>query len=284
MRISKALMLNLTLSLAMAAGASPALAQKSKAKGKTKTNVEASKKTPTEFISTTVATTPTPDASLPPATNQMPAETLSDSTLSTQPSTPVVTPTPIEEPTRSEISSSSHLFGLHAALGAPHPVSVGLNYVHPAKYFSAELNFGAFSVKSDDVEVKLGNTEVGLRYHPWAGSFYLGALLGTQSLSGEKTEIVNTTEKVTAKVDVKSTYVSPHIGWLWGNDGGFFFSMDVGYQAPMSSSVDFSSNASALAQATPDYQKLDKDVRDAGKTLGEMGLPLITLIKVGWLF
>lgn len=184
--------------------------------------------------------------------------------------------------------SSSHLFGVHAALGVPHPLSYGLNYVHSSHFFSAELSTGAFGLTASDVKVKMNNTELALRWHPFAGSFYLGAIYGNQKITAEKTEVITVAtvpQTVNAKVEVKSNYLSPHFGWMWGNTAsGFFASMEFGYQSPSGVTTDFSTDANALAQAQPEYATLEKDVKKQGNDIGNMGLPHIVLLKIGWLF
>lgn len=179
---------------------------------------------------------------------------------------------------------AEHLFGLHAALGFPHVGSVGLNYVHPSHYFSAELSTGAFSVTLSDIKTKIQNNEVALRWHPWAGSFYLGALLGNQKITSEKTEVVSG-QSATGKAEVKSNYLTPVFGWMWGGQSsGFFTSMEFGYQSPSSVKTSFSSDADPAVQATQDYRDLENDVTTKAHDYGNMGLPHVVLLKIGWLF
>ena len=186
-------------------------------------------------------------------------------------------------PEKSE-ESSEHYFGLHGALGFPHPVSAGLNYVHSSKLFSAELSAGAYNATISDVKVGISNTEIALRYHPFAGSFYVGALAGNQKITAEKTEVISAVS-VDAKVEVKSNYITPHLGWMWGmSDGGFFASMELGYQSPSSVKTDFTNNAPTAVQSTQEYLDLEKEVKDECDKFGKIGLPHVVLLKLGWLF
>lgn len=196
------------------------------------------------------------------------------------------TPAQAPAPILSTHTNNEHLFGIHAALAVPHPLSFGANYVHSSHLFSAEFSMGSFGGTFSDTKVKLQNTEVALRWHPWAGSFYLGAIYGNQKITAEKTEyIAAAAQNVNAKVDVKSNYLTPHFGWAWGAQStGFFSSIEFGYQSPAGVKTDFSTDAAGAAQATQDYKDLEKDVREQGDNIGNMGLPHMVLVKIGWLF
>lgn len=181
-------------------------------------------------------------------------------------------------------SSGENLFGVHAALGFPHPLSVGVDYVAPSRLFSAGLEAGSYSGKYNDIRAKIDNVEVALRYHPFAGSFFLGALAGTQKVHGEE-PVDYAGQTATARADVKGNYVTPHVGWLWGIDHpGFFASFELGYQISSGVTTDVSSDADPIVQATPDYQNAAADVKDKAEKVGKMGLPYVGLFKFGWLF
>lgn len=201
--------------------------------------------------------------------------------LKSEPKTAVETkPSPASEVPVA--SPGEHLFGFHAALGFPHPISYGLNYVHPNKLLSAEVSTGSYSMTVDSVRAKIQNTEGALRYHPFAGSFFLGALFGTQRITGDKTD---STYGFTGSAEVKSNYLTPHLGWIWGQAGsGVFASFAIGYQSPSNVTTAFSSDASAAQQLTTEYQDLQTKVRDNAEKLGKMGLPYLGLFKIGYLF
>lgn len=191
-------------------------------------------------------------------------------------------PTPGQEMPAAPVNP--HLFGLHAAVGLPHPLSVGFNYVHPSKIFSVEANAGSFGLTQDGVDAKMSNMELGLRWHPFMGAFYLGANLGQRTISAQKTEDVSGTS-VTGKAEVKSSYLAPHVGWMWGMGGsGFFVSMDIGVVSPSGVTTSFTSDVPAILQNDPDYIKLEKEVNDEGDKLGNTTLPMLTLLKIGYLF
>lgn len=184
-----------------------------------------------------------------------------------------------------EKAGSPHYYGLHAQAGLPHPVSFGLNYVHSSGLVSAEFNMGSFNITSSGVKVGMSHLQLGVRWHPFMGSFFLGANFGQRTIMGESTETINTIP-VTAKVEVKSNYLMPHLGWMWGvADGGFFLGMEIGYLSPSGVNTTLSTNVNdPLVTGTQEYRDLEKDVKDAGDALGAIGLPTFTLLKLGWLF
>lgn len=270
---------SVVLTLILALGSQDAFAQAKKKSAKSKAKTSTSKSAPETSTSTTETTPWTDPTTAESAPSASPTTEFSNPAASDVPATPA----PVaNEP--ASMKGGSHLFGLHAALGVPHPLRAGLVYVHPSQVFSVEANFGAYGIDVSGVKAKMNNMELGLRWHPFMGSFYVGALLGNRSMELEKTEDISG-QSIAMKAEIKSSYIAPNLGWMWGaDDGGFFASMDLGILSPSGVSSTFSSNADAAVQTTDDYKKLDKDVRDAGKTIGETALPLWTLVKIGWLF
>lgn len=199
-------------------------------------------------------------------------------------------PPPPEKETSSDAAGAPHLFGLHASLGLPHPINYGLNYVMPNRMFSFEFSTGSFGVKTNDVDISLQNLEVGARWHPFTGSFFVGALFGNQKISGKKSERITDSGSgisydVDAEVEVKSNYITPHLGWMWGGgSSGFFMMFEMGVQSPSGVKSEFSSNAPGLIQNEQEYINLKKDVEDGGDKVGNTSLPYVALLKLGWLF
>ncbi|MBX3039486.1 MAG: hypothetical protein KF789_02110 [Bdellovibrionaceae bacterium] len=194
----------------------------------------------------------------------------------------------VEKPMPASVASSSegsHYFGFHGGVEIPHPINYGLNYVHSSGLFSAEISTGSFKHKIDDVDAKLENIELGLRWHPWSGSFFVGMLLGQHTVTATKTESITGFGDVTGTAKVKADYLTPHVGWMWGMEGGGFFGgFEIGYQSPMNSTVEYNDNAPTAATLLPEYNRFRKDVQDEGKKYGKMGLPYLALLKIGWLF
>lgn len=181
-------------------------------------------------------------------------------------------------------AAKENYYGASAALGIPHPINFNFNFVHSSRLFSAEIGGGSYKFKVSGADLEIKNTQIGLHWHPWAGSFFVGALYGTRSLTGEKTDVVSGFN-ATVKAEITSNYLTPMVGWLWGaDDGGFFGSIELGYLMPSAVKTTISTNAPAAVQTTTSYQDLETDVKNTGKKAGEMGLPHITLVKLGWLF
>lgn len=203
---------------------------------------------------------------------------------------PVAAPSQPEaaDSTSSASSGGNHMFGPSFILGVPHPIQLGVDYVHPSSMFSAGLSLGAYNMKVTDADAKLTNSEIALRYHPFAGSFFVGASLGNHKVTVEKTDEIDvggTPEEVTGKIELKANYIKPHIGWMKGaSDGGFYYSFEIGLVSPSGVKTDFTSDADAIVQADPDYEEFEKDLEDDGNKIGKQSLPYLALIKVGWLF
>lgn len=174
-------------------------------------------------------------------------------------------------------------WGVVASVGFPHALTVGVSAIHPSKMFSAELNAGTFGTGVGGLGVRMTNTEAIARYHPWAGALHAGIKLGHRVLTAGKSKSIFT-GPVNAEATVRSDYIAPHIGWLWIAESGFMLGFDVGWSFPFAVSSDFESNAGAAALSTADYRALRDEVSDWGRTLGETGLPTMTLLKTGWSF
>jgi hypothetical protein len=138
------------------------------------------------------------------------------------------------------------------------------------------LDYSAWpNLKSGDVTLGYDDISVAARLFPWRGRFYLGAALGQRSFFAKGVEA---TTGQTVKVDVKSTYLAPEIGWRFVWTSGFFMGIDLGYQIVLSPKTTLSVPAAA-AVADPG---LKKDVEDAGDNLGKIGFPIISLLQLGF--
>lgn len=203
---------------------------------------------------------------------------------------PPAAPAPTEEKTAAAPGEhgAPHYFGLHAALGLPHPITYGVDYVHSSGYFSAGFSVGSYSAKSEDVDVSLANSDLALRWHPFAGAFYLGVMVGKQTITAKKAETVTNgiiTETVNAEIKVESNTMTPHLGWMWGvSDGGLFVSFDLGMQNPSGVTTTFTTDAPPTVTGSQDYRDLEDDVKKKGNDIGNTSLPYIGLLKIGYLF
>jgi hypothetical protein len=201
--------------------------------------------------------------------------------------------TPISEEPAQSPSSNSHLIGLHLGFGVPALVGYGLDYVPPMNNFSFSLDFGGLSSTVSDVKLSLSHVDAVARYHLFGGSFFLGLRFGQQTLKAEATDDVTyltTTLSPKANMQVKSNYITPHLGWQ-ANSGGFFLATDFGLQLPSSSSTDLTidygtSDALAIAviEADAEFQKARQDAVDAGDKFGKATLPYWGMLRLGYYF
>jgi len=214
----------------------------------------------------------------PPSTTAPPSTLDSTGTVNTDATSPAYNPAPVPAPAHSDVR---HYVGVSAGIGLPRLTNVGINYLSESQYISAEIAYGYLDVKSGSTQVRSKNIDVAARYHPWQSSFFVGAAVGSQTLTGDGSGTVSG-QQVSADVDIRTTYVTPQVGWMWGaQDGGFFGQLDLGWQAPLNADVSYSTNSTD--RTSNEYRDFEREVRDAGRKLGEVGIPS-AMIKVGWLF
>ncbi len=177
-----------------------------------------------------------------------------------------------------------NLFGFNVGFGFPYLSQAGLNYVHSSKMFSAQIGLNSVTVKTDDVDVDLSRVDVSLRWHPFSGSFFIGAAVGKQTLVATKEDSISG-DAVSVEAKVTSNTLTPEVGWMWGSSSsGFFLGLDLGYEMPSGAKTTFTTTASSAVQATSDYQDLNDDVVAKGNKFGETAFPVVTFLRVGYLF
>jgi hypothetical protein len=127
------------------------------------------------------------------------------------------------------------------------------------------------TVKLGDVKAGYTDLSFNARVFPWKGRFYLGAALGSRNFTAKASD----TNGNEAKIEVKGTYIAPEIGWRFIWASGFFMGIDLGYQIILSPKTTLTSNL-----AIDPIEK--KNVQDAGDEIGKIGLPIISLIQLGF--
>ena len=138
-------------------------------------------------------------------------------------------------------------------------------------YVGASFEYGVFPRNTTISDYSLGvqSWSTGLRAYPFRGTFFVGAVLGSYTLTGTQSVAGQT-----ATLVVKSLYLGPQIGWKWDFDFGLFFGLNLGYG--------FSLNySSSLSGPTSDTLQTAKD--NADRYL-KTGVPIFTLLEMGWLF
>nr|BFD64919.1 hypothetical protein BdHM001_36000 [Bdellovibrio sp. HM001] len=172
------------------------------------------------------------------------------------------------------------------ALSLPHPLSVGLEWRTWGDYLSLGAHKGFTpGFKVGEIGVQVDSVDVGLKYYPWAGTFYVGAVFGEQKVTGTTTDFV-LGQRVEYKGEISSAYVTPAIGWTWTSKSGLFFNMELGWQISSGAKtvITTSEDDNALITSHPQYQGIKKDVEDIGNELGNRSLPSVGLINFGYLF
>lgn len=167
-----------------------------------------------------------------------------------------------------------------------HPLQAGLEVRTLNGYLGLSAHKGFMpAVVLDEFSVKIDNLDFGLKIHPWKGSFYVGALIGNQDVT------VKTKEEIQGiNVDIegrlKSSYITPHIGWQWRWNSGFFMGMQLGWQlnSGAKTSISSSEDNNPLIVGDSDFQDAKKEIEDEGNKLGNTALPSIGLLQMGWLF
>jgi len=187
-------------------------------------------------------------------------------------------------------------FSATLMVAVPHP-SLGLDW-RASELFSVGLAGGGFSLKipraATPVTVGIANLEARGRWHPWQGSFFLGVILGGQTLSGTgRTDVPVGTEVIPVEVAVKinSPFVTPHLGWFWIFGGGFTFGIEAGLQVPVASRASFETTILqpelngflTQVEQTAAWASLQSKLDEAAKPIGLLKFPHVA-IRLGWSF
>lgn len=181
-------------------------------------------------------------------------------------------------------ASGGGAFGFNVALATPFLNQYGLNYVNTSKNFSAELVHSAISLTITDIVIGGQSDAIILRWHPFSGSFFLGAGFGQKTVYSEASQTIGGAN-IRTKFEIKSATLTPTLGWMWGiADGGFFGGFDVGYQTHLSPKSELTSNADDATKASAEYVALEDSANTQGEKLGKLALPVITLFRIGYLF
>ncbi|MCC2679842.1 MAG: hypothetical protein K0R29_2418 [Pseudobdellovibrio sp.] len=166
-------------------------------------------------------------------------------------------------------------YGVNFGLGIPYLTQLGVNYVDLANNFSAEARLNFFTVSVGIASVRLTKPEINAKWHPFQGAFFVGMGWGIQYATATATE-PNTRAGI--KYSVVSDTVTTTLGWLWGlSEPGFYGGFDFSYQNPYNVRTVIDSDV-------PVNDDTYNDAKDAGEKFGSLGLPLFTLIRVGYLF
>lgn len=166
-------------------------------------------------------------------------------------------------------------YGVNFGLGVPYVTQFGVNYVDLPNNLSAEARLNFFTLSVGIASVRLTKPEINVKWHPFSGAFFLGIGLGHQIATATATE-PNTGAGI--KYSVSSNVVTYTAGWLWGlSEPGFFGGFDFSFQNPYNTYTKIDSDV-------PVNDDAYTDAKDAGEKFGNLGLPLFTLIRIGYLY
>jgi hypothetical protein len=155
------------------------------------------------------------------------------------------------------------------------PPGVGVDVKTLGNALGLSLDVGIVpKVHVGQVHVSWSDLSVGAKFYPWRGRFYLGARAGSRSF---RASAQDTSTGLEAKADVTSTYLAPELGWRFVWDSGVYMGLELGYQIVLATkeTLDIPGSVDPTKQ---------KDVRDAADQIGKIGLPILTLLQVGWFF
>jgi len=133
------------------------------------------------------------------------------------------------------------------------------------------------------VSLKISGYDVRFKIYPFRGSFFLGVGYGKQSFTGSSTQDISAVS-TTVNVTQDNTFIAPQMGWNWVWNSGLFMGVDLGVQLSMSHTTTVTDNVNALIQLTPQYAQMRSDIIKNADLIGKTPLPLLTLIKIGYLF
>lgn len=168
-------------------------------------------------------------------------------------------------------------------VGFPTPFRFGLE-MRGWEYVGLGFDYGFLpSLSFSNVKVKFNSWRITGRAFPFKGSFFLGVGFGKQNLTGTSSNSVSGTT-VNYTVDIGTTIITPHVGWRWTWESGFFFGMELGVQLASSSTSTFNSDAPAAIQSNATYVSEKSNVEEQGRKLGKVTLPHFGLVQLGFYF
>lgn len=174
-----------------------------------------------------------------------------------------------------QAASSGGGFGVYLGAGIPFLSQVGVTYQF-SSHFGMSAGYNILDVEVDSASVKLTMPEILVTYHPFAGSFFLGAGIGKENL---KVTATDSSSGNTASAEVDATTTILKTGWMWGAaNGGFWFGIDYSYIMP--SGAESTIDAGGAPTNSDAYQ----DAVDAAEQFGESKYGNITFARFGWIF
>ncbi|MFN8944695.1 MAG: hypothetical protein ACK5WZ_08725 [Pseudobdellovibrionaceae bacterium] len=184
-------------------------------------------------------------------------------------------------------STNDEQYGFHFSAGFPSGYGAGLDYQTADLQWGFGAEVSGFSLKSGtapEVKAALSQIKISGRYHPWAGSFYTGLHLGAQTTTFEGTDTY-LGQKLTAKMEIKNNFLTPHIGWQWIFDSGILLGFELGAQVNTGAKTNLTEpTTNTLILEDASYKEDKKKIEDEAKKFGESTLPHLILLRLGYMF
>lgn len=200
-------------------------------------------------------------------------------------------------------SASDGSQGASLLVGLPHPISLawdvrsspGVSWGGALGYFALPFPVSGYNA----VTAGVSNLEGRLRWHPFSGSFFLGGILGFQSLFGKTDQNIDITSPTLTvpmhlELKVTSLFLTPHLGWIWhlgSGNTGFTLGFELGAQLPASPKSELTAETTdpsmspyiSVVKLTKAYQDINTKIDDIGNKLGKIAFPY-TALRLGYFF
>lgn len=171
-------------------------------------------------------------------------------------------------------ASSAGGLGLNVGLGVPFLTQAGIDYMFNSK-FGISAGYNLLDLDVGTASVKLSMPEVLLNYHPFGGSFFLAAGVGSEKLETSASDSGG--NSVSGEVSATTTIAK--VGWKWGlANGGFWFGVDFSYIAPNGGDPTITNNG--VSTSDPAYT----DLVEALDKYADTSYGNITIARLGWVF
>jgi hypothetical protein len=187
------------------------------------------------------------------------------------------------------------LVGATFALTVPHLLNLGLESVLYHN-FGISLNYGNITESIRNVDLNVKHADILFRWFPLKSSFFAGIALGQHTVKGELSRVatLSSTKQlvpISGKIVASANYIIPQIGWFAMWDGGFTLGADIGYLLPSTPTSKFTAsiaNAPAGTEAeiksSQEYADMKDDLETSAKSFIAKPVPMVTLLRFGWMF
>ncbi len=158
-------------------------------------------------------------------------------------------------------------FGPFLALGAPHPLAVGLR-LRWSPVLDWEAEGGLLSFKIGSRHLSVSHTQVSARWYPGSGGFQLGAGVGYQSVAFSGPFPITGED---GAIRFNAFYVTPQLGYEWKLSSGLTLGSSIGWQVPFLASGAF-------------FEGVTQESRRSLARVAGLSLPTLSLLRLGWSF